>query len=218
MLTGTLEDKLAREETDYDNGYEYEYIMLVNPQASKEELRSAMYGVSVSSPNVGRAMEIVTLLNTNRQFKNIFTYGVEGEHYIIDDNRQIERINNDYSAHIDHTGNHFIADVLAGESARKWDIAKEHNFSVVNSVFLRFNFAMERLTEESLASLNGLQAYGQEVRNAYLYGLPARPADFEGEDWGWDAYIADYVTPAFEELGAMDLIRNIREQTSPPAE
>ena len=216
MFSGTLVDKLAYEALDAQNGFEYEYIMLTNPRASKEDLRSAMFGVSVSTPNPGRAMEIITLLNTNPKFKNIFTYGVEGEHYIYNDDRQIERANNDYIVNTDYTGNHFISDLLAGENPGKWDIAKEHNLSVVNSVFLKFNFDSERLSEESLASLNGLQAYGQEVRRAYLNGLPPQPADFEGEEWTWDNYIFDYVTPEFDRLGSMDLLRNIREQTSPP--
>jgi hypothetical protein len=160
-------------------------------------------------------MEIITLLNTNRQFKNIFTYGIEGEHFIYNDDRQIERINNEYMVNPDYTGNHFIADLLAGENPRKWDIAKEHNLNVVNSVFLTFEFNRERLNEESVASLAPLAAIGQEVRNNFLNGLPPRPADFEDEVWDWDAYIFDVIPDMFANAGAAGLMTNIREQTSP---
>jgi hypothetical protein len=165
-------------------------------------------------------MEIVTLLNTNPLFKNIFTYGVEGEHFIYNDDRQIERINNEYMVNMDHTGNHFIAHLLAGENPGKWAIAKDHNLNVVNSVFLTFDFNMERLNAESVASLEPLAAMGPVVRNNLLNGLPPRPADFEPEgeeevEWDWDAYIMDYLTPRFADAGATALMANIREQTSP---
>lgn len=217
QFTGTLEDKITQEAADLADGYEYEYLMMVNPRATREELQKAMFAVSVATANVTRAMEVVTLLNTNPEFKNIFTYGVDGEHFIYNDHKQIERLNNDYMVNTDYTGNHFIADLLDGENPAKWEIAKEHNLNVVNSVFLKFYFDQTKLSAESLASLDAINKVGQEVRQAYLNGLPARPADYEGEAWNWDAYIFDVVTPAFEAAGTPALVTNIREQTSPEA-
>jgi hypothetical protein len=214
QIKGTLEDMLAYQARDLANGFEYEYIIMTPPRALKEELQTAMFGISVSSPSVPRAMEIITLLNTNRQFKNIFTYGVEGEQFVYNEDRQIERLNYNYNVNMDYTGNHFIADLLAGQNPNKWRIAMDHNLDVVNSVFLNLYFDQGRLNEESLASLSRLNSLGEEIRQAYLNGLPPRPADYEGETWEWDDYFFDYVTPAFDEAGARDLIANIRDQTS----
>ena len=209
-ITGTLEDMLAQQAIDAANGFEFEYIMIRRPLADREFLRSAMFAVSVSSPNTQRAMEIVTLLNTNRQFKNIFTYGVEGTHWIWNDYRQIERLNNDYMVDMSHTGNHFIADLLAGENPDRWELAKQHNLTMASSVFLRgFPLDTERLPAE--INLNAINAFGLGVRQTFLNGLPPG-SEFET----FEDYIRDYVTPGFEELGATELLASIRDQLPTP--
>lgn len=208
QIQGTLEDLLERQAIDLYHGFDYEYVMIQNPIAGRQQLRSAMFGISASTPNVGRAMEILTLLNTNRQFKNIFTYGVEGVHWVWNEDRQIERLNNDYMVDINHTGNNFIADLLAGENPRRWVIAKEHNLSVVNSVFMNFNFDRSRVPVEFLDTMNSINAFGLEIRQQLLHGFPA---EFETAD----DFIWDFVTPRFEDLGVPDFIRALREIINP---
>ncbi|MCL2813642.1 MAG: hypothetical protein FWD23_03485, partial [Oscillospiraceae bacterium] len=97
IARGTLEDRLAWEAADKANGFDYEYILYASPVADRYELQNGMYAVSVASKvTVSRCMEIITLMNTNKQFKNLFAYGVDKVHYIYNDNNRIERINNQY--------------------------------------------------------------------------------------------------------------------------
>jgi len=206
LFTGTLEEKLAREATDQ---YEYEYIMYMNPRAEKSDLQSGMYCVSVSSPYLMRSMEIITLLNTNKQFKNLLQYGVEKEHYIYTDDDEIERISEDYSVNMNHTGNQFIADIQKGENPNKWEIAKEQNLSVVNSVFLKFYLDKSKLTPAGTASIDEINALSKEVKQVLLTG--AFPSEYEDIA----AYIDEYVGPAFEDAGTKELIAEIKNQTNP---
>ncbi|MCL2773177.1 MAG: ABC transporter substrate-binding protein, partial [Oscillospiraceae bacterium] len=207
VFTGTLEEQMARQAADK---YDYDYIVYANPMATKSDLQNGMYAVSVSSPStVTRAMEVITMMNTNTQFKNIFEYGVEGTNYIVNDSGLIQRTNQDYMVDMNYTGNNFIADLTTDDNPNKWEIAKQQNLSVVNSVFLNFYLDKTKLTPASLASLDPINTLSQEVKQALLTGnIPTDYADIA-------SYISDYVTPAFKDAGADDLITDIKNQTNP---
>ena len=155
IMQGTLADKGQWEAADSAQGFDYEYILYGNPVATKEEIQSAMYAISVSSKvPVARCMEIITLMNTDKTFKNTFQYGVAGTHYIYNDNGRIERISDDYMINMDYTGNHFIADLMEGDHPNKWQLAQDHNLNLVNSSFINTYIYVDKLlTPEHLEQL-----------------------------------------------------------------
>ena len=212
IIRGTLEDQINAMNSDLANGFEYEYILYGHPIASKVDLQSAMYGISVSSKiPVMRCMEIITMLNTNKLFKNTFTYGVLGTHYIYDDDGRIERINNEYVINMDYTGNHFIADLAEGDNPNKWEIAKTHNLNVVNSVFINFNFDESKFTADVEETIPDINALGERLYAILIGGnIPSEYEDI-------DDYIAGYVDPEFAAAGWADLNTEIRAQTNPPS-
>ena len=213
VAQGTLEDRLAWEAADLANGYEYEYILYGHPIAAKENIQSSMYGISVSSkvPTM-RCMEIITLLNTNKKFKNTFQYGVEGVHYIYNDDGRIEYINNDYMISMDYTGNHFIADLMAGDNPNKWGIAKEHNLNVVSSVFMQFYLDKSKLTADAEEAIPKINELSKKVNEILMSGnIPAEYEDI-------DDYISGYVEPEFAAAGWADLNTEIKLQTNPPSD
>jgi len=208
LLRGTLEDKLASEATE---PYEYEYILYGSPLATKNDLQSAMYGISVSSKITAmRCMEIITLLNTNKKFKTILQYGKENVHFIYNDNGEIERISEDYVINPNYTGNNFISEQYAGENPNKWEIAKQHNLNVVNSVFLKFYLDMSKIPPANEESIPGIDILSKKFANELINGLI--PAEYEDID----TYIEDFVTLEFEDAGAPDLLKALKEQTNPP--
>jgi hypothetical protein len=213
IFRGTLEDMLMHQARDLANGFEYEYVLYGHPIASRADLQNAMYGISVSSrAPVMRTMEIITMLNTNKRFKNIFQYGVLGTHYFYNDEGRIERINNDYVISMDYTGNHFIADLFDGDHPNKWEIAKQHNLNVVNSVFLNFYFDPSRFTADAEESIPAINELGQRFYNMLINGnIPAEYEDI-------DEFIADHVAPAFDDAGWALLNTEIRAQTNPPTD
>ena len=210
VFTGTLEEQMAKQAADK---YDYDYIVYSNPMATKSDLQNGMYAVSASSSNtVTRAMEIITLMNTNKQFKDIFEYGAEGTNFIYNqDTGLVQRLNQDYMVNMNYTGNNFIATLTADDNPNKWEIAKQQNLSVVNSVFLNFYLDRTKLTPASLASLDPINKLSQEVKQALLTGnIPTDYADIA-------SYISDYVTPAFKDAGTDDLITDIKNYTNPAA-
>jgi len=213
IFQGTHEDRLIREAIDLANGFEYEYILYGHPVASRADLQSAMYGISVSSRvPVMRTMEIITLLNTNSKFKNTFQYGVLGTHYFYNEDGRIERINNDWIIDMNYTGNHFIADLMEGDHPNKWALAKTHNLNVVNSVFIDFYFDETRLTADAEEAIPAINDLGQRFWDILINGnIPSEYEDI-------DDYIAGYVDPAFAAAGWADLNTEIRAQTNPPTD
>jgi hypothetical protein len=188
----------------------YEYVIYAHPLATKEEIHTAMYAVSVSSKvSVMRSMEILTLMNTNSRFKNTFKYGVLGTHYIYNEDGLIERINYDYMIDEEYTGNLFIADLAVGDHPNRWEMAKAHNLNLVNSVFLQFNFERERLTEESEANIPAINELSRRLY--YILINLDIPYGYEG----LNDYIANYVEPEFAEAGWPELLTEIRLQTNP---
>ena len=215
ILTGTLEDMLASQASEKDAGGNsiYEYILYANPIATKADLQNGMYAISVSSNvTTARCMEIITLLNTNKQFKNIFQYGKEGIHFIYNDNGKIERINNDYMIDANYTGNQFIGDLMEGDNPNKWEIAKEHNLNVVNSVFLKFYLDPKKLTPESEEAIPAVNALSEKMSQTFAnWQLPDGYEDV-------DDYVSGYVTPEFDAAGWADLFADIKTQTNPPSD
>ncbi|MCL1793528.1 MAG: hypothetical protein FWG34_06635 [Oscillospiraceae bacterium] len=213
VATGTLEDKLAWEAADKANGFDYEYIMYSNPVADRYDLQNGMYAVSVSSKvTTMRCMEIITLMNTNKQFKNLFAYGIEKTHYIYNDNNRIERINTQYMVDPNYTGNQFIGDLMEGENPNKYEIAKEHNLNVVNSVFLNLYFDKSKLTPESEEAIPKVEALSRNFKRILLDGnIPSEYEDI-------DDYVSGYVTPEFEDAGWTELMADIKAQVSPPSD
>ena len=213
IARGTLEDRLAWEAADKANGFDYEYIMYASPVADRFDLQDGMFAISVASKiTVSRCMEIITLMNTNKQFKNLFTYGVEKIHYMYNDNNRIERINNDYLVNPKYTGNQFIGDLMEGDNPNKIEIAKQHNLSVVNSVFLNVYLDKEKLTPEAEEAIPAVNALSEEVNRVLLSGnIPAEYEDI-------DDYISGYVTPEFEDAGWPELLADIKAQVTPPSD
>ena len=113
---------------------------------------------------------------------------------------------------MDYTGNHFVADLMAGENPNKWQIAQQHNLSVVNSVFLKFYLDLSKLTpadEEAIPAINDLS---KKFNDILINGnIPAEYADL-------DMYLDEYVSPEFEAAGLPELVKALKEQTNPPTD
>ncbi len=138
IMKGTGADVAAYEE-------EYHIVPLQAPQGTTENLFNGMFAVSTYTKDLARSMEIITYLNTRSDLRNLFGYGIEGEHYELDKEGNLTVISDDYNMKLEYTGNCFIAHIPEGQPADYWDIAKEHNIELVLSPYFQFEIDPEEI-------------------------------------------------------------------------
>ena len=160
-------------------GEEYELIPVGCPRLTEDQLYSDMFAVCSYTSNVGRSMKILTLLNTDVNFRNLILYGIEGEHYqlvdtgIDDENGEdimaVERFEigeKNYMMDVNKTGNTFIAYPTVTESAT----LKAHGI-VQNQearISLSLGFALNSNGfETDVESLKAVRALSDQILSSY---------------------------------------------------
>ena len=163
-MTGDYSIKKIAQENDGvytdENGREYYVTVVKYPQVGEDELYGNMFGVCSASKHQYASIQIITALNTNSELRNILQYGVEGEHYEInektgmlerltltyvtenEDGEEVKTATNDkYLMDIEKTGNCFVAHPEEGLPANYWDNSKIQNGESVVDPLLGFDFA-----------------------------------------------------------------------------
>lgn len=152
--------KKDEEDTDYgvytdENGKEYYLYVAKYPKADEYSLYGNMYAVSANTKNTQACMEVITLINTDSEVRNLLQYGIkQGEqldgqtpNYTIDEvTGELKRLNNLYMMDIEKTGNCFIAYPEEGLPADYWEDAKAQNNDALIDPLAGFDFN-ERLDE-----------------------------------------------------------------------
>lgn len=129
-------------------GDEYEVIPVSYPRLSEDDLYSDMFGVSSYTSSVSRSMSVLTILNTDTEFRNLMLYGIEGEHYQLIDTdvenqygetyKVARRLNNNYVMDVNKTGNVFIAYTLEGGSVKSGSYGVTQNLDAKVDLSLGF--------------------------------------------------------------------------------
>ncbi len=116
------------------DGADKDIVALYSKALPKEEVCGTVIGVSAFTDTkiFDRVMEVITYLNTNEEFRNLFQYGIEGTNYILDEyTDEMVKLTNDYNMDLSKTGNMFIAYPDAGMPANIWEMAKKQNLVTV---------------------------------------------------------------------------------------
>lgn len=140
-------------------GDDYCVIMTGSPIAGNEAIYKGIYAVSKFAEDAGyvdRCMEIITLLNTDKEFRNLFGYGVENSNYIIDEETGLVNVINDtYAMDLEETGNMFLlmqnSEMSEEElllSANNWAYAKATNNHAVVSPYTKFELSTRYVASE----------------------------------------------------------------------
>ncbi len=138
--------------------YEEKYytVVLENPVATEEDLFKSMFAVSAYTSNLNRAMQIITMLNTDEEFRNLFQYGLAGENYKLTLDGCAERTDDSlYDMDIYKTGNMFIAypDADRGMTHKTIANAKSQDLDVVSNPTMGFTLEMEDGPDLSLVDI-----------------------------------------------------------------
>jgi hypothetical protein len=71
------------------NGKEYYVVLSGEPYFDSADVTDCMWAISSSCSDAARAMEVLTLINTNPKARNILLYGVENLSYYVDEDTGI---------------------------------------------------------------------------------------------------------------------------------
>ncbi len=99
-------------------GDEYEMIPVGKPMLTEAEIYEDMFAVFSKSSSVSKSMQVLSLINTDEEVRNLLLYGIEDEHYQLADSnlkdeygeyyKLVERLNDDYVMSAARTGNTLI--------------------------------------------------------------------------------------------------------------
>lgn len=100
-------------------GDDYVMIPVGKPMLTEDEVYEDMFAVCANSSSVSKSMQILSLINTDEEVRNLLLYGIENEHYQLVDSGMkdeygvsymlAERLNNNYVMSAARTGNTLIA-------------------------------------------------------------------------------------------------------------
>lgn len=112
--------------TEYTD--KYDVVALDGSSKPASDLAGAMFASSAYTKDFARVMEVITLLNTNSEFRNLLQYGIENVHYELDEETgALRRMNNDYMMDLYKTGNVYMAYPEEGMPLDIWEMSKKQN-------------------------------------------------------------------------------------------
>jgi len=152
--------------------YEEDYYVYIyeKPAFDTDDVYGDMFAVSTYTKSLSRSMQILTMLNTDKQLRTILQYGVEGVHWRVSDSNPntIDVISKDYKMNILETGNVYMTYPAAGVPMSEWEYAKKQNLDSRVSPLLGFRRSdyVREETKEDLAALKELSAEYRQMLDA----------------------------------------------------
>ena len=138
--------------------YDVVSVPAEQPITINDSVSGSIQAISATSKNPEKAMEFLTLLNTDPYLRNLVDKGIEGVHYKKNDEGTIEdlpeRIDS-YNLPTYSLGNHFILYLYENDPKDKWDALKEFNESANAAPTLGFHFNSDSVRSE-LASITNI--------------------------------------------------------------
>lgn len=155
--------KPGQEALDKAQGYEYVYAPLHEPYMLRDGASAAMTGVGANSKNPEKAVELIALMNSDKDLYNLICYGIQGTHYNLTEDNKIAVVENSgYKPGRDWVfGNQFNAYVSEGADADVWEKTDEMNNNSIKSPLIGFtpDVSAIRMELSQLASVADEFAY-----------------------------------------------------------
>ncbi len=143
------------------------------PFTTEAALDAGLFGISSHCKYPERAAEILELLVTDTEFRNLLTFGIEEENYIVnaDNKNVITMINDSYSMDFFKTGNTFIGYIPDTMDPEYIEKGREKNLNSFVDPFLGFRFNWNEATESKwLTSFAEWKAYVDPIYAQLSYG------------------------------------------------
>jgi putative aldouronate transport system substrate-binding protein len=114
--------------------------------------RGSLMAVNSRTKHPEACVKFLNLLNTDPEIRNMFAFGIEGQHYKLTSDGQVNLIDKkDYSGIAWTQGNWFLLKTKTDEPKDKWDQFKTFNNQAIKSKMLGFNADTSSMTTQIAA-------------------------------------------------------------------
>ena len=142
----------------------FEVVVYKSPEYTTENSLKTFYGISVNSRLPDRCMEILKMMTTEPELKNLLQYGIKEVHYSLkEDGVTVTKLSDDYTMDFYGTGNTFIGYIPEEQGADYVKKALELSKVAKINAFIGFD---PRFTDEEQEFFDALSEY---IRDRYLY-------------------------------------------------
>lgn len=157
-------------ETDMADRYGYE--MYAKPMGdahiANSTIQAALTAVSRTCAHPEKAMEVLELINTDKELLNTLVYGIEGKQYTKTGENSIEKNSGSaYSAVAWCFGNQFLAYTLPGQTADVWELTEKANDEAFAAPLTGFMLNVEPIKTEISNIKTVLKPHSKSLK----YGL-----------------------------------------------
>jgi len=140
---------------------DYEVIVIETPKMTSDTVYDNMFGVfsklSDDTERINRCMEVITLMNTDVELRNILQYGIKDVHYTIDPKTDIlKRLNNDYMMDVNKTGNVLLAHAEEGIDPKNIEYMKQQTVDACLYPSINVFFDLDEINPELVKKANDL--------------------------------------------------------------
>lgn len=139
---------------------------LVQPVSTTANVTGIMWGIPINSKVPEKAMEFLNLMYTDKDIVNLFNWGIEGTHYVVQSDNVIDfpegvdAATSGYSMNMGYLfGNQFLSHVFTGNDPNIWKETEAFNESAIKSKALGFTFDATPVKTEYAAVTNVVTQY-----------------------------------------------------------
>ena len=139
------------------------------PLYSTKSIQGSINCISVNSKYKIEALKLLELVNTDPVFRDMISYGIEGDHFqyvtMPDDGRRaVQRLRNDWPLINYQLGNYFILTPENTVAAGYWDEVRHLNETAFSSYILGFTFDITPVENEVINCRNTWDHYYTDLR------------------------------------------------------
>ncbi len=159
-------------------GYDIVTAEVVAPFYDGSGALTTLNAISATSKHPEKALELLELINTDKEIYNLICFGFEGTHYTKDEEGKVVYTQNSgWAPKADWKfGNQFNAMLVSGQEDDIWEQTKKMNEEAVKSNLLGFTFIKDSVLRE----LSNVTSVEEEFGNAMLCGYVA-PEEYMDE-------------------------------------
>ena len=121
-----------------DYGYPIIAVQASPALVTNMSTQGGIMAIKARSRYPREALVFLTAVNTDPEVRNLLNFGVEGVHYQINSDQQVDLKSTNYRGVPYAQGNWFILHTMAGEPQNKWDIYRDFNNRASSSRLLGF--------------------------------------------------------------------------------